>query len=91
LDGIYLADEDSGVPHVTDLGRLLHAAGHLESDEETEERTCGTFFVAEVRSVAHARRWKEVAGQLNIAKPEIDRMSLAFEHQETEAARVLTA
>jgi len=35
--GIYLADEDSGVPHLTDLGRLLHAAGHLESDEETEE------------------------------------------------------
>jgi len=35
--GAFLADEDSGVPHVTDLGRLLHAAEHLESDEETEE------------------------------------------------------
>jgi serine/threonine-protein kinase HipA len=35
--GIFLADEDSGVPHVTGLGTLLHAAEHLESDEETEE------------------------------------------------------
>ena len=35
--GTYLADEDSGVPHLTDLGRLLDAAEHLESDEETEE------------------------------------------------------
>jgi serine/threonine-protein kinase HipA len=35
--GAFLADEDSGVPHVTDLGTLLHAAEHLESDAETEE------------------------------------------------------
>ena len=35
--GIYLADEASGVPHLTDLGSLLHAAEHLESDRETEE------------------------------------------------------
>jgi serine/threonine-protein kinase HipA len=35
--GIFLADEDFGVPHVTGLGTLLHAAEHLESDEETEE------------------------------------------------------
>ncbi|MEX2203178.1 MAG: type II toxin-antitoxin system HipA family toxin [Actinomycetota bacterium] len=35
--GVYLGDEVSGVPHVTDLGSLLHAAEHLESDQETEE------------------------------------------------------
>lgn len=35
--GIFLADEDSGVPHVTDLGTLLRAAEHLESDAETDE------------------------------------------------------
>jgi serine/threonine-protein kinase HipA len=35
--GVFLADEDSGVPHVTDLGTLLHAAEHLESDAETDE------------------------------------------------------
>jgi serine/threonine-protein kinase HipA len=35
--GVFLANEASGVPHVTDLGTLLHAAEHLESNEETEE------------------------------------------------------
>jgi len=35
--GVFLAEEDSRVPHVTDLGTLLHAAEHFESDAETEE------------------------------------------------------
>ncbi len=35
--GVFLADDDSGVPHVTGLARLLDAAGHLEADEESEE------------------------------------------------------
>lgn len=35
--GVYFADEVRGVPHVTDLGSLLHAAEHLGSDQETEE------------------------------------------------------
>lgn len=35
--GIFLADEDSAVPHVTKIGTLLHAAEHLELDKETEE------------------------------------------------------
>ncbi len=35
--GVFLADEDSGVPYVTDLGTLLRAAEHLESDAESEE------------------------------------------------------
>ncbi|MEX0984726.1 MAG: type II toxin-antitoxin system HipA family toxin [Actinomycetota bacterium] len=35
--GVFLGDEDSGVPHATDLGTLLLAAEHLESEAETEE------------------------------------------------------
>lgn len=35
--GAYLADDSSGVPHLTELGSLLHAAEHLESDRETAE------------------------------------------------------
>ncbi|MEX1265109.1 MAG: HipA domain-containing protein [Actinomycetota bacterium] len=35
--GAFLAGDDSGVPHVTGLARLLHAADHLETDEESEE------------------------------------------------------
>ncbi len=35
-------------------------------------------------------RWKEVATRHDIAEPEIERMSLAFEHEEAEAARALT-
>ncbi|MBI3647918.1 MAG: type II toxin-antitoxin system HipA family toxin [Actinobacteria bacterium] len=35
--GAFLADDDSGVPHVTGLARLLHAAEHLERDEESED------------------------------------------------------
>jgi serine/threonine-protein kinase HipA len=35
--GVFLADEDSRVPHATEIGTLLHAAEHLESDTETEE------------------------------------------------------
>jgi serine/threonine-protein kinase HipA len=35
--GDFLADESSGVPHVADLARLLHAADHLAADEESEE------------------------------------------------------
>jgi serine/threonine-protein kinase HipA len=35
--GRFLAADESGVPQVTDLGTLLQAAEHLESDEETEE------------------------------------------------------
>lgn len=33
----FLADDDSGVPHVTGLGKLLHASEHLATDDETEE------------------------------------------------------
>lgn len=35
--GAFLADDESGVPHVTGLASLLHAADHLEADEESEE------------------------------------------------------
>lgn len=35
--GAFLADDDSGVPHGTGLARLLHAADHLERDEESDE------------------------------------------------------
>ena len=35
-------------------------------------------------------RWREVATHQSIAKLEIERMNLAFEHDETRAARVLT-
>ena len=35
-------------------------------------------------------RWRETAIQHSIAKLEIERMNLAFEHDETRAARVLT-
>ncbi len=35
--GAFLADEESGVPHVTDLARLLDAADHFEADEESDE------------------------------------------------------
>lgn len=34
--GRFLADADIGVPALTDLPRLVEAAAHLESDEETE-------------------------------------------------------
>ncbi len=34
--GAFLADDDSGVPTVTGLARLLDAAEHLEADEESE-------------------------------------------------------
>ncbi|MGZ5305581.1 MAG: type II toxin-antitoxin system HipA family toxin [Actinomycetota bacterium] len=39
VTGGFLADDGygSGVPHVTDLASLLHAADHLEADEESEE------------------------------------------------------
>ena len=33
----FLASDDSGVPHLTGLATLLHAAEHLAADEETEE------------------------------------------------------
>lgn len=35
--GAFLADDASGVPPVTGLASLLHAADHLEADEESEE------------------------------------------------------
>lgn len=35
--GVFLANEHSNVPRVTNIGTLLQAAEHLESDEETEE------------------------------------------------------
>lgn len=35
--GAFLASGDSGVPHLTDLAKLLQAAKHLEADEETED------------------------------------------------------
>ena len=35
--GAFLADEGAGVPHVTDLARLLHAAERLAEGEESEE------------------------------------------------------
>jgi serine/threonine-protein kinase HipA len=34
--GTYLADEDTGVPHVVELPKLLHAAERLERDEASE-------------------------------------------------------
>lgn len=34
--GRFLADTDIGAPELADLPRLVEAAGHLESDEETE-------------------------------------------------------
>lgn len=33
----YLASSEAGVPHLTDLARLLQATDHLEADEESEE------------------------------------------------------
>lgn len=35
--GAFLASEDSGVPHLTGLAKLLQAAEHLEAGEETED------------------------------------------------------
>lgn len=35
-DGRFLAGDDFGVPQLTDLPRLLQAAEHLETDEETD-------------------------------------------------------
>jgi serine/threonine-protein kinase HipA len=35
--GAYLAQEEHGIPHLVDLGRLLSAADRLERDEATDE------------------------------------------------------
>ena len=67
--GAYLAEETSGVPHLIDLPRLLHAADHLERDEASEDelRTLlrGGSSLGGARPKAHVL---DSAGRIAIAK-----------------------
>jgi len=67
--GRFLAPDESGVPHVTDLGTLLQAAEHLASDEETEEELRdllhGGSSLGGARPKAHVI---DTAGRVAIAK-----------------------
>jgi len=67
--GVYVADEDTGVPHLLDLPQLLNAADRLERDEasETELRTLlrGGSSLGGARPKAHVLG---EAGRLSIAK-----------------------
>jgi serine/threonine-protein kinase HipA len=67
--GIYLAEDHRGVPHLTDLQRLLAAAEQLERDQETDEDLQllleGGSSLGGARPKAHVL---DAQGQLSIAK-----------------------
>ena len=78
----HLATAIDGADTTASIRTLMSVAPYFRLDEEES--------VDVLRQVLDATsRWQEVATQHHIAKAEIERMSLAFEHEETGVARLL--